>query len=160
MRPISDQNFYWATRRSTPVHLRALKGRADELRQDGPKPVRGIQQVFSFWSHHAFSQSHQRAHRLGELFCQTNCESPCSLQEDILYHCGALPTQHNSQATLSKMRENVSWMAVNDNVNLACSHNCRRTPRFSGMQNGFPLGWTLVIAVFALICCCIPTSST
>ena len=85
MRSICDQDFNWATRRSTPVHLRALSGRANEFRQDGPKPVRGIQQTFSFWSHHGFSQSHQRAQRLGELLCQANCESPCRLQEDILH---------------------------------------------------------------------------
>ena len=60
------------------------------------------------------------------------------------------PRNHSSQVTLSKMRENFSWMAVNDNVNLACSHNCGRTPRFSGTQKGFPLGRTLVIRIASL----------
>ena len=51
------------------------------------------------------------------------------------------PRNHSSQATLSKMRANFSWMAVKDCVSLACSHNGGRAPRFSGMQKGFPLGW-------------------
>ena len=60
------------------------------------------------------------------------------------------PRSQSSQATLSKMRANFSWMAVNDNVNLACSHNGGRAPRFSGMQKGFPLGWTLEVRIASL----------
>ena len=39
MRPISDQDFYWATRRSTPVHL---KGRADELSDLAPPTIKSF----------------------------------------------------------------------------------------------------------------------
>ena len=60
------------------------------------------------------------------------------------------PRNHSSPATLSKMRANFSWMAVKDNVNLACSHSGGRIPRFSGMQKWFPLGWTLVIRIASL----------
>ena len=136
MRPICDQDFNWATRRSTPVHLRALSGRANEFRQDGPKPARGMQQAFSFWSHHGFSQSHQRAHRLGELLCQTNCESPCRLQEDIL-HPGNLPAQPKFTGHTQQDARKL-FLDGSQRQRQSCrSHNGGRAPRFSGMQKGF-----------------------
>ena len=142
MRPICDQDFNWATRRPTPVHLRALSGRANEFRQDGPKPVRGIQQAFSFWSHHGFSQSHQRAHRLGELLCQTNCESPCHLQEDIL-HPGNLPAQPqftgHTQQDARKLF--LGWQSKTTSILPVAT----KVGELQGFR--FPLGWTLEIRI-------------
>ena len=71
----------------------------------------------------------------------------CRRRSSTLAIC---PRDQSSQATLSKMRANFSWMAVKDNVNLACSYNGGRAPRFSGMQKGFPLGWTLEIMIASL----------
>ena len=145
MRSVCDQDFNWATRRWTPIHLRALSGRANEFRQD-------VRNQYLAYSKHSVSgvtmdsASHQRAQRLGELRSAkriVRALATCRRTSSTLAIC---PRKQSSQATLSKMRANFSWMAVKDNVNLACD-NGGRAPRFSGMQKGFPLGWTFEIMI-------------
>ena len=140
MRSVCDKDFNWATRCSTPIHLSALSGRANEFRQDGPETstwhtaniqfleLPWIQPISSTSSTPLASFSAKRTVR---------ALATCRRTSSTLAIC---PRNQSSQATLSKMRANFSWMAVRDSVNLACSHNGGRAPRFSGMQKGVSVG--------------------
>ena len=119
-----NNHFDRATWGAIAIDICIFRGRSNQLRQDRPKPARGVEKVFRsgvakvsarLISEHKYFANFSASRIVKFLVAAWKTASRSRY----------VPRNHSSAAIVMNNLANLSWMEVNEIVNFACNHKSR-----------------------------------